>query len=517
MLIRVARLMFFVLVCLAPRAFARDLWLYCQTNLAVDKNIDTLDHLWHRAQAAGYSRVLLADSKFARLGELDRHYFANVDRVKRLAADTHLQIIPAVFGIGYSNDLLSHDPNLAEGLPVKDTPFVVHGDIARIKPDPPIFLNQLSFKDDTVDMAGESATVHDNAGNARFVFKMALPPFRCYHVSVWIKTDHYTGGDIRIQPMCENRPLQYQSLGVKPTQDWTQHHIVFDTLDYGRDVSLYFGIWGGGKGTLQWRDWKIEEVGLVNVLRRDGTPCVVQGYTKGKDYDRIEDPLMGTKPWPGEYTAWHEPPVIHTHGIPDGTRLRVSWFYPPIVGDGQVSICPSEPKTMEILADQAKRVKEAFGSTGYMMSHDEIRCWNWDDACQSRHEDAGQLLADNVRACAKLLAGSDVYVWSDMFDPNHNAHGDYYLVRGDLAGAWEGLDKSITIVNWNFGKRDASLKFFADRGHKQVIAGYYDGKVERVRDWLASASKVPGVVGIMYTTWQQKYDDLEAFARLCRE
>src|SRR5262249_31050589 len=158
-----------------------------------------------------------------------------------------------------SNDLLSHDPNLAEGLPVKDTVFVVHNNVARDEPDPPVTLNKISFKDDTVDIAGNVATVRDNTGNARFVYKLALPTFRCYHVAVSIKTDHYTGGDIRVQPMSGNRSLQYQSLGVKPTQDWTQHHIVFDTLDHGGDVSIYFGIWGNGKGTLQWRDWKIEE------------------------------------------------------------------------------------------------------------------------------------------------------------------------------------------------------------------------------------------------------------------
>jgi hypothetical protein len=513
---RLVRAVLGTILLLAAPASARDLWLYCQTNLLTDKNIDDLDRLWHRAQAAGYSHVLLADSKFARLGELDRHYFANVDRVKRIAAETHLQIIPAIFGIGYSNDLLSHDPNLAEGLPVKDTPFVVRGNVARVEADPPVALTKISFKDDTVDVAGNVATVRDNAGNARFVYKLALPPLRCYHVSAWIRTDHYTGGDIRIQPMGGNRPLQFQSLGVKPTQDWTQHHIVFDTLDH-TEVELYFGIWGGGKGTLQWRDWRIEEVGLVNVLRRGGTPCVVQGYTEGKDYDRIEDPLLGNKPWAGEYTAWHEPPTIRTHGIPDGTHVRVSWFYPPIVGEGQVSICPSDPKTNEILADQARRVRELFSASGYMMSYDEIRCWNWDDACQSRQQDAGQLLADHVRASTKLLSGSDAYVWSDMFDPSHNAHGDYYLVRGDFAGSWIGLDPAVTIVNWNFAKRDQSLKFFADRGHKQVIAGYYDGNVDRIRQWLASANNVPGVVGVMYTTWQHKYDDLEAFAKLCRE
>ena len=172
---------------------------------------------------------------------------------------------------------------------------------------------------------------------------------------------------------------------------------------------------------------------------------------------------------------------------------------------------------MELLADQAKRVKEAFGTQAYMMSHDEIRTWNWDEACMKRNMDAGEILADNVRQCAKLLAGSKVYVWSDMFDPFHNAHGDYYLVRGDFKGSWEGLDPSVTIMNWNFGKRDESLKFFADRGHKQVIAGYYDAPVEQVKKWLEAAKKVKGVEGVMYTTWKGNYRDVEEFGRAVRE
>ena len=103
-----------------------------------------------------------------------------------------------------------------------------------------------------------------------------------------------------------------------------------------------------------------------------------------------------------------------------------------------------------------------------------------------------------------------------MFDPHHNAVKDYYLVHGDLAGSWNGLDKNIIFVNWNFDKRDQSLKFFADLGHKQVIAGYYDDDVANTRKWLDSAAKVNGVVGIMYTTWKHNYDDLERFANECR-
>ena len=101
-----------------------------------------------------------------------------------------------------------------------------------------------------------------------------------------------------------------------------------------------------------------------------------------------------------------------------------------------------------------------------------------------------------------------------MFDPNHNAHNNYYLVRGDLTGSWEGLDKDVIIVPWYFGKRQASLKFFADRGHQQVIAGYYDAKPEQVLDWLDAAKGVSGVTGVMYTTWQHKYFDLERFSEL---
>ena len=88
---------------------------------------------------------------------------------------------------------------------------------------------------------------------------------------------------------------------------------------------------------------------------------------------------------------------------------------------------------------------------------------------------------------------------------------NYYLVNGDLTGSWNGMPKDIIIVNWYFGKRDKNLPLFASRGHRQVIAGYYDGDVKKIDAWLDSAAKVKGVVGVMYTTWQSRFDDIEAF------
>src|SRR4051812_47454968 len=123
----------------ASPALAEDqheLWLYYPVNLQVTENVAKLEPVWRRAKQAGYTHVLLADSKFAKLGDVPDHYFKNVDRVKAIATELDLKLVPALFSIGYSNDLLWHDPNLAEGLPVKDTPFVVGpGRVARVAPD----------------------------------------------------------------------------------------------------------------------------------------------------------------------------------------------------------------------------------------------------------------------------------------------------------------------------------------------------------------------------------------------
>ena len=508
----------------------RELWLYYPTNLLVEKNVEKLQDIWGRAAKAGYTHVLIADSKFSRLGEMDRRYFTNVERVKKIAAELKLTLVPAVFSVGYSNDLLSRNPNLAEGFPVKDAPFVVKGGVANLEPDPAVKFNtRFAFVDESVklDAANGVATVTDNPSNARMNQKLKLKPYRHYHVSVDVKTDDYTGRP-EVKALAGGWSLNWTYLKTKRTQDWTTQHVTFNTLG-NTDVNVYLGVWGSAKGTLRWRNWKIEEVGLLNVLRREGAPLVVKledggrVLEEGKDYEPVKDPRMGRVPYAGEYEVFHESPPIRMKGdFADGTKLRVSWHHPHIIYDGQVGCCPTDPGTAELLVDQARRMKELWGAAagGWMMSHDEIRTLNQDASCLKTGKTPGQILADNARLCVGLLkdTGKPIYVWNDMFDPHHNAvKGPYYLVNGDYAGAWEGLDPAVNIMNWNFGKRDQSLKFFADRGHKQVIAGYYDHKPEQVKDWLTSAAKVGGVPGVMYTTWKNDYSNIEAFAKIVKE
>src|SRR5688500_10729264 len=131
----------------SPAAAALEQWVYVARNLWVDKNVDDLETLLKRAAAAGYTHVLLADSKFGKLGDMDARYFKNIERVKKLAADLKLQIVPAVFPVGYSNDILWHDPNLIEALPVRDALFTVKGGVATVQAVPPVVLKGGDFSD----------------------------------------------------------------------------------------------------------------------------------------------------------------------------------------------------------------------------------------------------------------------------------------------------------------------------------------------------------------------------------
>ena len=101
-------------------------WVYCSANLLVDQNVDKVVELIDRSAKSGYTAIMLADYKFQILDRMDERYFRNAERVKSAAAARpSIEIIPAVFSIGYSNGILAHDPNLAEGIEAKQVPHVV--------------------------------------------------------------------------------------------------------------------------------------------------------------------------------------------------------------------------------------------------------------------------------------------------------------------------------------------------------------------------------------------------------
>jgi hypothetical protein len=349
-------------------------------------------------------------------------------------------------------------------------------------------------------------------------------------VSVWVRTRDWNGEDVRIALIGgDGASLNFHMPPLAASQDWSRADVSFNTLDNTR-VNLYLGTWDGRQGTLWWDDVRLEPAGFVNVLRRPGTPLTIRSedggtvYEEGRDFAPVRDPKLGNDPWAGDYSAWHEPPAV---AIPAGSRLRegqqvrASYCHTAVIYDGQVPCCLSEPKVYELLAWQAEHVRDALAPDAYLMNHDEIRIQGWDKACADRALTCGEILADNARRCVAILRKADpgkpIWVWSDMFDPNHNARptGRFYLVKGDgpWQGSWKGLPADVGIVNWNMGPQTgrATLEHFAKRGHRQVLAGYYDGDPAAVTAWLKKAAGLRGVDGVMYTTWRSDYRATQAF------
>jgi hypothetical protein len=535
-------------------------WVYVSVNLLVDKNVESTLALLERSARDGYTGIVLTDSKFCRWDDLPERYLENVRKVRQACRKLNLACIAAVCPVGYSEGILGREPNLAEGLPVVEAPFVVGAgrivpddDSGRIanggfeqwrenmpagwqfadQPGKITFIDTQTVREGKAALRMQDISLHDpQHGHGRIYQKLQVKPFRYYHVSAWVKTEDFAAADeVRIQVLVAGgASLNYYTPRIAKTQDWKQVDITFNSLEFP-EVNLYLGVWGGTGGKIWWDDVRVQPGGLVNLIRRQGAPFKLVSadgqttYVEGKDFDGARDPKLGMVPWPGGFSVWHEVPGLTA---PDGSRLKehqrvlTSYYHAAIIHTDQVACCMSEPKTYEILQWQVQRVCRHVQPDGYFMQHDEIRVQGWDESCRKRNLTCGEILADNVRRCVEIIRkedpGKPIYVWSDMFYPTHNAHktGRYYLVKGEgpWYGSWKGLPKDVVIVNWNSQKnvRAESLRHFADLGHKQILAGYYDGDPKRIGDWLSDAASVGGVIGVMYTTWRQNYGDLERFA-----
>ena len=139
----------------------------------------------------------------------------------------------------------------------------------------------------------------------------------------------------------------------------------------------------------------------------------------------------------------------------------------------------------------------------------------------------GQIVGDSAARCAAIIAkvapGKPVFVWSDLFDPNHNAqkvdkNGKPFIMymdkgEGPWDKSWEKLPKSVGIVNWA-GNKAQSAAFFSGEGHQQILSG---AAPDQISQWLQSSGQKPGVVGVMYTNWNHDYKLLEKYVEAVKD
>ncbi len=386
---------------------------------------------------------------------------------------------------------------------------------------------KISFVDTETKHSGNASLRFENFkispyGNGRIMQEIKVLPYRCYKISIWVKTENLKpSGNFRILVLAGNRDIAPRSFNLPPNTDWRKLTMIFNSMEFNK-VRVYAGIWGGKEGKFWIDDWKIEEIGLYNVLRRPGTPVIVKSedgsiiYEEGKEYDKIFDPYMN--PYRKDFD-YPEPKIkiLSDSRIKDEQYLRVSWYHPILIYDSQVTVCMAEPEVYEIFDHEAKLLWEKLRYKKVILSMDEIRMGGTCKACEGK--DMAKLLGDCVKKQVEILRkynpDTEIYIWSDMFDPYHNAKSNYYLVKGDFTGSWNYLPKDIIIAVWGGKPREESLKFFSENGFKILIANYYDAdNLEDVKKWVEISKNIKNISGFMYTTWLKKYDLLTEYSNL---
>ena len=525
----------------------RFVWVF-GWGLRKDADVPEITNLLSTAARSGLNGAVLSASLDS-LCKQPPDYFRRLSEVKQSCDRLGLELIPSVFSVGYGGGALSHDRNLAEGLPVEDAVFVVKGSEARLAPDASVRLvnggfeeftghkfaafsfhdqpGEVSFADEEIKHSGRASLRLENFtsnphGHGRISQEVQVKPHRCYRITAWVKTQGLQPASaFRLQVLAKNRALAPRDFNLPPTAEWRKLTMLFNSLDHDT-VRLYAGLWGGKAGKVWIDDWSIEEAGPLNVLRRPGTPVTVRSedgsltYAEGKDYSPLVDPNYS--PYRVDRDA---PPLRLLPGsrIKDGQRLRVSWYHPMVINDSQVTLCMAEPALYDVFDHEAKLLAEHLRPRRILLNMDEMRMGGTCRACRGRNmsELLGECVTKQVQALRRHSPDAEVLIWSDMLDPNHNAHGDYYLVEGDYTGSWKHVPKDLVVAVWGGKPREKSLRFFADEGFRTLVACYYDADdLNEVKGWLQLARQTPNVRGFMYTPWQRKYALLPAFGDLLR-
>ena len=479
-------------------------WVYVSRGLMSDQDVEDIRRIARTAAESGLTALALS----ARMDAMDLKppgYFRRLAEIKRICDDLKLEIIPHVFSTGYGGSVLAHDKNLAAGLPVRDSLFLAGKREARFAEEEP-------------------ARLQSTSGEDRLAQEIRVRPYRCYRFRLRVKAEGVkprTPFSVRAFTEDGRDMSRYESF-LPETGEWRELAGAFNSW-YAEKIRLEMGARRGAAGRVWIDGLRVEEVGLTNVLRRPGTPVRVRNektgveFAEGKDFVSIADPNLNFR--------WNHdgPPIQLLPGgrIRAGDRLRVGYFHGTTIYRDQVVVCMSEPKLYEIWEKQIPLIEKHVRPSKYFLSMDEVRIGGHCEACRKRNMSMARILGEcltrQVQMIRKANPKAEVFVWSDMLDPNHNARPNYYMVDGDFTGSWEYAPRDLRIVCWYFDKRRPSLDHFSKLGFQTVGGAYYDADdLSNPQGWLEALDATPGAIGIMYTTWENKYGLLADFGGLVR-
>ena len=552
------------------------LWFYVQTNLAVASNVTALTTpntgLIDRAAAAGYTYMMLADSKLGYDGILRPNaqnpdfdptwnYYANTATVINYAASRGITVVPSTEEVGRADWIATNvNENLIEGQSVIGANFTVSGDGKSLvfNPTNPTLVNT-SFASastgwaldpgrasisttfghtdsDSLKISGNTPGTDDRGFGIQTI---TLIPNQEYHVSFWVdESSNFSGEEfVKIYDPSQGIYLEHHeddsALAYNTsTGGWQQFNYMFNSGS-STSVQLRVGTWGDTTGTMWFDDISVTETALVNVVQNASAPLTITrpngtALTQGVDYNPVVPVTSNGTPYLAgstgpTYATWENPVTVTIpagSSLHAGDQVKINYSGVQDVYDGQYAVTLSDPAVQTYLHNNVAQIRKMYAAGTPLMldGYDEIRAGNTEPGEIAAGLSAAQLLANSFLASYNTVRAVDpntpIYTWSDMFDPYHNAVNNYYLWNGNLTPPPNALPSDVTVMNWNLGDLNQSLKYFAALGNQQIIAGDYgaaNGNAEAQLE-VSEAVGAANVKGLMFTDWDNDYSQLENYA-----
>jgi len=530
----------------AVRADSSNRWLFYSRSCTTEEQLEAGRTFVDMAAKAGMNGMVIGNVDD--LWRQGKHAQDCVRQLGEYGAMKGVRIIPHCWSIGYGTMGGIH-PGMHETVLIKGMPYEVRGreavpakntapitnpglaeyDIARNK-----FAGWssdkagvLSFVDVTGGHDGKPAMRFEPSNevnpdrHSRFSQKLTLTPHRRYRFSAWVRgvdvQTHFH--PIKVVAIVETEPGKTQEAGSRGLPldrgdcDWHKMTIEFTTGATGLTY-LYAGSWNADGGQFWVSDFSLEEIGITEISRRKGAPRRLRNaerdvvYKEGRDWTLIE-----TKR--GEEVRL---------AIPAGSRIRPGdklLFDCFIISHGGpksiVSSCMSDPRLYECFELSARGIEDALHPAMWLLSIDEVMNGGTCELCKVRHTDMAHIFGECVTKMRNVIKGvnprAEIFAWSDMFDPNHNARANVGSCKGTFDGVADLIPKDVGMMLWYGAKLDKSAPYFAERGHSFMGSICCDGNncAEAVRMWKEKLTSYPELRGFMYTTWLKDYSKLDVF------
>jgi len=152
---------------------------------------------------------------------------------------------------------------------------------------------------------------------------------------------------------------------------------------------------------------------------------------------------------------------------------------------------------------------------------DEVRVFAWDKRCLDSGKSRSQIFADDIKyyydTIKKKQPQAQIFMWSDMLDPSHNAV--LYKTEGITDILLDYGLNDIVMIPWYDECAKRSIDFFAGKGFSiMAFSQAKQGKFSVAPFWAKllrdkfSHSDKP--YGLMHGTWEYDYDTEEGMERL---